>query len=109
MIFNLRGLHAFHRSTRETGKVSADLQPSPRPAGNATLGKIKEKIRLGSLLGEPDMKKTIERREVWFYRVDIGIAGGMDVIPVSFDETGRSMYGMVRGDTHSAMAKEEDL
>lgn len=26
-------------------------------------------------LGEPDLKKTIEGREVWFYRVDLGIAG----------------------------------
>ena len=60
-------------------------------------------------LGPPDLKKTIEKREVWFYRVDIGIMGGMDLLPVSFDEKGKSMFGMVTGSTFSAMAKEEDL
>ncbi len=62
-----------------------------------------------STLGPPDLKKTIEKREVWFYRVDIGINGGMDLLPVSFDEKGKSMFGMVTGSTFSAMAKEEDL
>lgn len=62
-----------------------------------------------STLGPPDLKKTIEKREVWFYRVDIGIIGGMDLLPVSFDEKGKSMFGMVTGSTFSAMAKEEDL
>lgn len=62
-----------------------------------------------STLGPPDLKKTIEKREVWFYRVDIGIMGGMDLLPVSFDEKGKSMFGMVTGSTFSAMAKEEDL
>ena len=62
-----------------------------------------------STLGPPDLKKTIEKREVWFYRVDIGIMGGMDLLPVSFDEKGKSMFGMVTGSIFSAMAKEEDL
>lgn len=62
-----------------------------------------------STLGAPDLKKTVEKREVWFYRVDIGIMGGMDLLPVSFDEKGKSMFGMVTGSTFSAMAKEEDL
>ena len=35
-----------------------------------------------STLGPPDLKKTIEKREVWFYRVDIGIMGGMDLLPL---------------------------
>ena len=61
------------------------------------------------MLGEPDIKRTIEGREVWFYRVDIGIPGGMDLMPVSFDPKKGSMFGMVRGSTFSAMAKEEDL
>lgn len=64
---------------------------------------------LEAKLGPPDLKKTMERREVWFYRVDIGIVGGMDLVPFSIDEKGRSMYGMVNGSTFSAMAKEEDL
>jgi hypothetical protein len=60
-------------------------------------------------LGEPDLKKTIEGREVWFYRVDLGIAGAMDLIPVSFDEKGRGMPGYTHGGTRSMMAKESEL
>src|SRR5512140_1261960 len=40
-------------------------------------------------LSEADIKKTIEGKEVWFYRVDIGIVGGMDLVPISFDDKGR--------------------
>lgn len=61
------------------------------------------------MLGEPDLKKNIQGNDVWFYRVDIGIVGGMDLLPVSFDGKGVSMFGMVRGGTFSMMAKEEDL
>ena len=60
-------------------------------------------------LGEPDLKKTIEGKEVWFYRVDIGIAGGMDLVPVSFDEKGRGLVGYSHGGTRSMMEKESDL
>lgn len=60
-------------------------------------------------LGEPDIKKTIEGNEVWFYRVDIGIVGGMDLVPVSFDEKGRGLVGYSHGGTRSMMEKEEDL
>ena len=60
-------------------------------------------------LGEPDIKKTIEGNEVWFYRVDIGIAGGMDLVPVSFDEKGRGLVGYSHGGTRSMMEKESDL
>lgn len=60
-------------------------------------------------LGEPDLKKTIEGREVWFYRVDLGIAGAMDLIPVSFDEKGRGLVGYTHGGTRSMMAKESEL
>jgi hypothetical protein len=60
-------------------------------------------------LGEPDLKKTIESREVWFYRVDLGVSGAMDVLPVSFDEKGRGSMGLVRGGTKSILAKESEL
>jgi hypothetical protein len=60
-------------------------------------------------LGEPDLKKTIENNEVWFYRVDIGIVGGMDLIPISFDPKGRGSYGYAHGGTMSIMAKEDEL
>ena len=60
-------------------------------------------------LGEPDLKKTIENREVWFYRIDFGIPDAMDVIPVSFDEKGRGSVGMARGGTMSIAGKESEL
>jgi hypothetical protein len=60
-------------------------------------------------LGEPDLKKTIEGKEVWFYRVDLGIAGAMDLVPVSFDEKGRGLVGYSHGGTRSIMAKESEL
>lgn len=60
-------------------------------------------------LGEPDLKKTIENREVWFYRVDLGIAGARDVFPVSFDQKGKGSVGVVRGGTISILAKESEL
>ena len=87
----------------ERGRMSRDFQSMRRELQGKDTNGIRE------MLGAPALKKTIERREVWFYRVDIGIPGGMDLIPVSFDEKGRSMYGMVQGSTFSAMAKEEDL
>jgi hypothetical protein len=60
-------------------------------------------------LGEPDLKKTIENREVWFYRIDQGIVGAMDLIPISFDDKGRGSTGMVKGGTMSIAAKEDEL
>lgn len=60
-------------------------------------------------LGEPDLKKTIEGTEVWFYRVDIGIPGGLDLVPVSFSEKRGGHVGYAHGGTMSIMAKEEDL
>lgn len=60
-------------------------------------------------LGKADLTKTIEKREVWFYRVDIGIVGGMDLVPVSFDEKGRGQVGYAHGGTMSIMAKEDEL
>ena len=61
------------------------------------------------LLGPADIKKTIENREVWFYRVDIGIVGGRDLVPVSFDDKMHSKWGMAKRGTFSAMATEADL
>ena len=87
----------------ERGRMASDFQGMRK----ALQGHKPEKIL--EMLGEPDFKKSIEKREVWFYRVDIGIAGGMDLVPVSFDQKGTSSWGMARGGTFSAMAKEEDL
>ena len=60
-------------------------------------------------LGEPDLKKTVENREVWFYRMDLGIVGARNLIPVSFDDKGRGSVGMARGGTMSMAAKEDEL
>ncbi len=87
----------------ERGRMNRDFITSRNKFGGLTTNGVVE------LLGQPDLKKTIENKEVWFYRVDIGISGGMDLIPISFDEKGRSMFGMVQGSTFSAMAKEDDL
>lgn len=87
----------------ERGRMSGDFRGMRSELDGRTQQSILE------MLGEPDIKRTIEGREVWFYRVDIGIPGGMDLMPVSFDPKKGSMFGMVRGSTFSAMAKEEDL
>ena len=87
----------------ERGRLASDFEG----IRSALRGHTPDEIR--EMLGEPDLKKTIEGRQVWFYRVDIGIVGGMDLVPVSFDQKGVSMYGMVTGGTFSMMAKEEDL
>jgi hypothetical protein len=63
----------------------------------------------GKSLGEPDFKKTIEKREVWFYRMDLGIPGAMDAIPLSFDDKGRGSMGMAQGGTMSIAVKESEL
>ncbi len=86
----------------ERGRMVLDLAKQRKP-----YGLTKESVV--EMLGEADLKKTIEGKEVWFYRVDIGIAGGMDLAPVSFDEKERSSYGMAKDGTYSMMKKESDL
>jgi hypothetical protein len=86
----------------ERGRMSRDMFRNP-------------KVEIGSrdlaikTLGEPDLKRTIEKSDVWFYRVDQGIVDAMDLIPVSFDENGRGHVGYAHGGTMSIMAKEEEL
>ena len=60
-------------------------------------------------LGEPDLKKTIENKEVWFYRIELGFPDGMDLLPVSFDDKGRGSVGMAKGGTMSMAVKESEL
>ena len=61
-------------------------------------------------LGEPDLKKTIENKEVWFYRIELGFGpDGLDLLPVSFDEKGRGSVGYAHGGTMSIAAKESEL
>lgn len=87
----------------ERGRMASDFQGLRRELHGHSQDQIRQ------MLGEPDLTKTIEGRQVWLYRVDIGIVGGMDLVPVSFDQKGKSMFGMARGGTFSAMEKEEDL
>ena len=87
----------------ERGRMNHDIFKKRREFTGLTPEGLAEK------LGPPDLKRTIERREVWFYRVDIGVVDGMDLVPFSIDEKGKSMFGMVTGSTFSSMAKEEDL
>jgi hypothetical protein len=61
-------------------------------------------------LGEPDIKKTVENKEVWLYRIDLGFGpDGRDVLPVSFDRQGRGSMGVAKGGTMSIVAKESEL
>lgn len=60
-------------------------------------------------LGEPDIRKTIENREVWFYRIDFGIPDAMDLTAISFDEKGRGSSGYAHGGTMSMGEKESEL
>ncbi len=61
-------------------------------------------------LGEPDFKKTIENKEVWFYRIELGQGiEAMDLIPVSFDDKGRGAMGMSSKGTASILAREDQL
>lgn len=60
-------------------------------------------------LGEPDIKKTIEGKEVWFYRIDFGIPDAMDLTAISFDEKGRGTSGYAHGGTMSMGEKESEL
>ena len=61
-------------------------------------------------LGEPDIKKTIEGKEVWFYRIELGFGPeGMDLLPVSFDQQGRGSVGYAHGGTMSIAEKESEL
>lgn len=85
----------------ERGRMLRDLFIKHRSVGSR-----EEAVKM---LGEPDFKKTIEKSEVWFYRMDLGIPDAMDVIPVSFDPQGRGSMGMVQGDTGSMAGKESEL
>lgn len=86
----------------ERGRMLKDMFRNPKlDIGNRDLAK--------KSLGEPDLKKTIENREVWFYRMDLGISGAMDLIPISFDEQGRGSSGYAHGGTMSMAAKESEL
>ena len=86
----------------ERGRMMNDMFRNPKVA----IGSQNEAL---TTLGEPDIRKTIEGKEVWFYRVDLGIFGAMDLIPISFGEKGRGQVGYAHGGKMSIMAKEEDL
>ena len=86
----------------ERGRMLKDMFRNPKVDISSRETAIKT-------LGEPDLKRTIEGKEVWFYRMDLGISGAMDLIPISFDAQGRGSSGYAHGGTMSIAEKEEDL
>lgn len=62
-----------------------------------------------ALFGEPDLKKTIGGKEVWFYRIELGYAGGADLFPISFDPKSGGYVGMARGGTMSMVVESEEI
>ena len=86
----------------ERGRMVRDIMINRIPNG-----KTSETIR--EQFGEPDQQKTVEGRKVWLYKIDLGSAEGMDFFPISFDDKGRAMTGMVRGSKFSADVKSDQL
>ncbi len=86
----------------ERGRMKWDIFKKRIPNG-------KDEKKVSDLFGEPDLKRTIEGREVWFYRIDIGVPDGTNLFPISFDERGRGYVGYVRGSTISIGANEDDI
>ena len=86
----------------ERGRMMKDMFRNPKlEIGNRDLA-LKS-------LGEADIKKTIEGKEVWFYRIDFGIPGALDLTAISFDEKGRGSSGYAHGGTMSMGEKESEL
>ena len=69
-------------------------------------GKRKEEVE--QLLGEPDKKAQVEGREVWLYRIDVVGEWTRPCFPVSFEPTGRTFAGMVKGGTMSMIIEESE-
>lgn len=67
--------------------------------------KTKEEVE--QLLGEPDKKMLVEGREVWLYRLDVRGEWTSPCFPVSFEPTGRSFAGRVKGGTMSMIVEEK--
>jgi outer membrane protein assembly factor BamE (lipoprotein component of BamABCDE complex) len=86
----------------ERGRMKFDIFKKRIPNG-----KTREQVR--EIFGDPDIKKTVEGKEVWFYRIDIGIQDGLDLFPISFDNKGEGYVGVVTGSTISIGAKENEL
>ena len=86
----------------ERGRMMRDMFRNPKMDIASREAAIKT-------LGEPDIKKTIENKEVWFYRIDFGIPDAMDLMAISFDEKGRGSSGYAHGGTMSMGEKESEL
>lgn len=86
----------------ERGRMMRDMFRNPKMD-------ISDREAATKTLGEPDIKKTIENKEVWFYRIDFGIPDALDLMAISFDEKGRGSSGYAHGGTMSMGAKESEL
>ena len=82
------------------GTMYADLFVK-RTLTNKTRGEVEQ------LLGEPDKKLQVEGREVWLYRLDVRGEWTSPCFPVSFEPTGRSFAGRVKGGTMSMIVEEK--
>ncbi len=58
-------------------------------------GKTRQEIT--GMFGNPDGKKTIEGREVWFYNINTGETDDINMLAISFDTKGKAYAGMSTG------------
>ncbi len=86
----------------ERGRMMRDMFRNPKMD-------ISDREAATKTLGGRDIKKTIENKEVWFYRIDFGIPDALDLMAISFDEKGRGSSGYAHGGTMSMGAKESEL
>jgi hypothetical protein len=54
----------------------------------------KQRQEIANLFGEPNGKRTIEGREVWFYNINTGETDDIDMLAISFDAKGRAFAGL---------------
>lgn len=69
-------------------------------------GKTRDEVE--QLLGEPDKKALVEGREVWLYKIEVVGEWTSPVFPVSFEPSGKTFAGMVKGGTMSMIVEESE-
>lgn len=85
----------------ERGRMIVDIFEKRIPDG-------KTQEQIVKLFGDPDKKTTVENREVWLYRVDLGVAGSdLNMFPISFDRKRGTFAGSVEGGTMSMLVEDE--
>ncbi len=59
----------------------------------------KSRLEVSSWFGQPDAKKTIDGREVWFYHINTGETDDIDMLAISFDPKGKAITGLSKNGT----------